>query len=110
MSARGITRPLAVAFFANYVDIIAAFGFNSIAEGHEWLTAFITRFGLFGSFPPSLPLWVTGSTGTFQNYVNDILHDIVLRSHPRLSIPHDRSGREEVTVKRTNDLPKLKRT
>jgi hypothetical protein len=31
------------------LDIIAAFNKLRIAEGHEWKTAFITRFGLFES-------------------------------------------------------------
>ena len=57
------------------LDIIAAFNRIRVAEGHEWLTAFITRFGLFESLV--CPFGLQGAPGAFQNYVNDILHDIL---------------------------------
>ena len=31
------------------LDVIAAFNKIRVADGHEWTTAFITRFGLFES-------------------------------------------------------------
>ncbi|KAE8852541.1 hypothetical protein PTNB29_10442 [Pyrenophora teres f. teres] len=45
------------------LDIIAAFNKLRIAEGHEWKTAFITRFSLYESL----------------NYINYTLHDLLDR-------------------------------
>lgn len=38
---------LARAKYFTKVDVIAAFNKIRVAEGHEWMTAFRTRFGLF---------------------------------------------------------------
>ena len=55
------------------LDVIAAFNRVRIAEGHEWLTAFITRFGLYESLVT--PFGLCNAPATFQNYINHILHD-----------------------------------
>lgn len=57
------------------LDVIAAFNRVRIAEGHEWLTAFITRFGLYESLVT--PFGLQGAPATFQNYINDILYDLL---------------------------------
>jgi len=57
------------------LDIIAAFNRIRVAEGHEWLTAFITRFGLYESLVT--PFGLQGAPATFQNYVNDVLYDLL---------------------------------
>lgn len=57
------------------LDVIAAFNRIRVKEGHEWLIAFITRFGLFESLV--CPFGLQGAPGTFQNYINDVLHDIL---------------------------------
>jgi hypothetical protein len=46
-----------------------------VTEGHEWLTAFITRFGLYESLVTSFGL--QGAPATFQNYINRILYDML---------------------------------
>jgi hypothetical protein len=57
------------------LDVIAAFNRVRIAEGHEWLTAFITRFGLYESLVT--PFGLQGAPATFQHYINDVLYDIL---------------------------------
>ena len=42
-------------------------------EGHEQLTAFLTRFGLFESLV--MPFGLTGAPATFQRFINDSLRD-----------------------------------
>ena len=59
------------------LDIIAAFNRVRIAEGHEWMTAFITRFDLFESLVT--PFGLCNAPATFQNYINYILHDALDR-------------------------------
>lgn len=61
--------------FFTKLDVIAAFNRVRVAEGHEWLTAFITRFGLYESLVT--PFGLQGAPATFQNYVNDILYDVL---------------------------------
>jgi hypothetical protein len=55
------------------LDVIAAFNRVRIAEGHEWLTAFVTRFGLYESLVT--PFGLCGAPSTFQHYINDTLYD-----------------------------------
>ena len=55
------------------LDVISAFNRVRVAQGHEWLTAFITRFGLYESLVTSFGL--QGAPATFQHYINDILFD-----------------------------------
>lgn len=55
------------------LDVIAAFNRVRIAEGYEWLTAFITRFGLYETLVT--PFGLCGAPSTFQHYINDTLYD-----------------------------------
>ena len=57
------------------LDVIAAFNCVRIAEGHKWLTAFITRFGLYKSLVTLFGL--QGAPATFQNYINNILYNLL---------------------------------
>ena len=61
--------------FFTKLDVIAAFNRVRVAEGCEWLTAFITRFGLYESLVT--PFGLQGAPAAFQNYVNDTLYDIL---------------------------------
>ncbi len=54
------------------LDIIIAFNRVRIAEGHEWKTAFIIRFGFYEILMMSFGFCNVPSI--FQNFVNDILH------------------------------------
>ena len=60
------------------LDIIAAFNRLRIAEGHEWKTAFITRFGLFESLV--MPFGLCNAPASFQNYINNTLFDLLDRT------------------------------
>ena len=55
------------------IDIRHAFNRIRIAEGHEDLTTFRTRFGSYKSLV--LPFGLTGGPGTFQAYINEVLFD-----------------------------------
>lgn len=55
------------------VDIISAFNNVRMKEGHEHLTAFLTRFGLFESLV--MPFGLTGAPATFQRFINDSLRE-----------------------------------
>lgn len=57
------------------LDIIAAFNRLRIAEGHEWKTAFITRFGLFETLVT--PFGLCNAPASFQHYINHTLHDLL---------------------------------
>jgi hypothetical protein len=57
------------------LDVIAAFNRIRIAEGHEFLTAFITRFGLYESLV--MPFGLCGAPATWQHFLNDQLYDIL---------------------------------
>jgi hypothetical protein len=57
------------------LDIIAAFNKLRIAEGHEWKTAFITRFGLFESLV--MPFGLCNAPADFQHYINHVLFDLL---------------------------------
>lgn len=57
------------------LDIIAAFNKLRIAEGHEWKTAFITRFGLYESLV--MPFGLCNAPASFQHYINHQLHDLL---------------------------------
>jgi len=45
-----------------------------IAEGHEWLTAFRTRYGAFEYLV--MPFGLTNAPSTFQHFMNDIFSDM----------------------------------
>ncbi|QLI66561.1 Transposon Tf2-12 polyprotein [Metarhizium brunneum] len=57
------------------LDVIAAFNKLRIAEGHEWKTAFITRFGLFESLV--MPFGLCNAPASFQHYINHTLYDLL---------------------------------
>ena len=57
------------------LDIIAAFNNLRIAEGHEWKTAFVTRFGLFETLV--LPFGLCNAPSSFQHYINHALFDLL---------------------------------
>jgi len=57
------------------LDIIAAFNKLRIAEGHEWKTAFITRFGLYESLV--MPFGLCNAPASFQDYINHTLFDLL---------------------------------
>ncbi|EAQ90430.1 hypothetical protein CHGG_03079 [Chaetomium globosum CBS 148.51] len=59
--------------FYTKLDVIAAFNRVRVAQGHEWMTAFITRFGLYESLVT--PFGLCNAPATFQNYINHLLHD-----------------------------------
>jgi len=55
------------------LNVIAAFNQIRIAEGHKWLTAFITWFGLYKILVTPFSLYNTPTT--FQNYINYVLYN-----------------------------------
>jgi len=55
------------------LNIIAAFNRIRIAEGYKWLTAFITRFGLYKILVILFSLY--NAPAMFQNYINYILYN-----------------------------------
>lgn len=57
------------------LDVIAAFHKIRIAEGHEWLTAFRTRFGLYEWLVT--PFGLAGAPSTFQRYINWSLREFL---------------------------------
>ncbi|KAI0993776.1 hypothetical protein K3495_g14408, partial [Podosphaera aphanis] len=61
--------------FFTKLDIISAFNKLRIAEGHEWKTAFITRFGLYESLV--MPFGLCNAPASFQNYINHTLYDLL---------------------------------
>src|SRR5580692_4995423 len=63
--------------FYTKLDIIAAFNNIRIAEGHEWKTAFITRFGLFETLV--MPFGLCNAPASFQHYINHTLFDLLDR-------------------------------
>jgi Reverse transcriptase (RNA-dependent DNA polymerase) len=52
-------------------DVIAVFNKLRIAERHEWLTAFRTRYGLFESL--IIPFKLFGAPNSFQAFINNVL-------------------------------------
>ncbi|KAK1912794.1 hypothetical protein P3342_004730 [Pyrenophora teres f. teres] len=55
------------------VDVIAAFNKIRIKEEHKHLSAFITPYGLYQY--TVMPFGMCNSPGTFQAYINDVLHE-----------------------------------
>jgi hypothetical protein len=50
------------------LDVIAAFNRVRVAEGKEWLTAFITRFGLYESLLRPIIFFLLDNAGTFLKF------------------------------------------
>ena len=61
--------------FFTKLDLRHGFHNVRIAEGHEWKTAFRTRYGSFEYLV--LPMGLTNSPATFQHFMNDIFHDML---------------------------------
>jgi hypothetical protein len=59
--------------FFTKIDIISAFNNIRMRKGHEHLTAFLTRFGLFESLV--MPFGLIGAPATFQRFINDALRE-----------------------------------
>lgn len=57
------------------LDVIAAFNRVRIAQGHEWKTAFTTRYGQFECLV--MPFGLCNAPGTFQSYVNDSVREFL---------------------------------
>ena len=55
------------------IDVRDAFNHLHIALGHEFKTAFCTRYSHFEYLV--MPFGLTGALGTFQSYINDIICD-----------------------------------
>jgi len=71
-----ICKTLNALYSAKYftkLNVIAAFNQIRIAEGYEWLIAFITRFGLYKMLVTLFGLYNTPTI--FQNYINHILYN-----------------------------------
>lgn len=64
---------ISTAKFFTKLDVIAAFNRVRIAEGHEWMTAFTSRFGLHEMLVT--PFGLCNAPATFQNYINHVLHN-----------------------------------
>jgi reverse transcriptase-like protein/integrase-like protein len=54
-------------------DIIHAFNRIRMKEGHEWLTAFNTRYGQYEYLV--MPFGLCNAPGTFQGYINDTVRE-----------------------------------
>ena len=55
------------------LDIIHAFNRIRIKEGHEWLTAFNTRYGQFEYLV--MPFGLCNAPGTFQSFINNSVRE-----------------------------------
>jgi hypothetical protein len=57
------------------LDVIAAFNRIRIAKGHEWITAFNTRYSQFECLV--MPFGLSNALATFQSYINDTLREFL---------------------------------
>ncbi|KAI1006959.1 hypothetical protein K3495_g1268 [Podosphaera aphanis] len=67
--------PISGANIYTKVDLLSALNRIRIAESHEWLKAFITRFGLDKQLVT--PLGSSGAPATLQRYIHDVLYDVL---------------------------------
>lgn len=63
---------LSKAKYYTKLDIISAFNKIRVEKGQEWLTAFMTRYGLFESLV--MPFGLCNAPATFQTRINEVLH------------------------------------
>ncbi|KAI1000630.1 hypothetical protein K3495_g7563 [Podosphaera aphanis] len=62
---------LGTAKYFTKLDVIGAFNQIRMTEGHEYLTAFNTRYGIFESL--IMPFGLTNAPATFQARINEVL-------------------------------------
>ena len=57
------------------IDLRAGYNNVQVADGHEWKTAFRTRYGAFKYLV--MPFGLTNAPSAFQFFMNNIFHDMV---------------------------------
>lgn len=57
------------------LDLRGAYNLVRIKEGHEWKTAFRTRYGHYEC--TVMPFGLTNAPATFQHFMNDVLRDML---------------------------------
>ncbi|MCU1415826.1 MAG: hypothetical protein JWN80_3166, partial [Microbacteriaceae bacterium] len=66
---------LSAASIFTKMDLRSAYNLIRVAEGHEWKTAFRTRYGLFEYLV--VPFGLSNAPAVFQRYINECLHDLI---------------------------------
>ena len=74
-SHRKSCRSATKAKFFTKIDLRAGYNNVRVADGHEWKTAFRTRYGAFEYLV--MPFGLTNAPSAFQFFMNDIFHDMV---------------------------------
>ena len=72
-----LLQQLQSAQYYSKIDLRSAYHQIRIAEGHEWKTAFRTRYGSFEYLV--MPFGLSNAPSSFQRFVNTIFHDMVDR-------------------------------
>src|SRR6266498_3849366 len=67
-----LSRIYKIKYYSNF-DVIAAFNKIRIKGENKEKTAFLIRYGLFKYL--IMPFKLYNAPGTFQNYINEILHE-----------------------------------